>query len=248
MSQNEEILWLDKPKEGIKEKEIVYSASSSSVEVVADGKYRGIRYICLNRGIHPCAYVICDPLFLRAHAKKYDTLDCIDVHGGIDYIGHVYKLKGLKNHNSEDVCFGWSYGHAGDWAGYRSDEENQMSGMKKWTIRELVEDCKNAIDQYLEVKRRDEEGFSPDDKVLTKEILKNLGFKSIFNNIPDDDETALHMLGREDGGKWRIFIDLQTPGLSYAYNQSPRRRYEGSILTLEELKKVVDMCRLPVEV
>ena len=88
-------------------KEIVYNCINNFSEIVAEGDYKGVHYICLNRGTHPCAYIVCDPLFLNKHKTEYGFLDCINVHGGVNYTGALKKLVGLSDR--EGVCFGWSY-------------------------------------------------------------------------------------------------------------------------------------------
>ena len=227
-------------------KEIVYNYIHNFIEIVDEGDYKGVHYICVNEGIHPCAYIVCDPLFLKKHMSETGFLDCMTVHGGVTYTGELRRLRGLTDR--EGVCFGWDYGHYSDWAGYWSDEENLASGQKKWTTQELVHDCHVAIDQYLELMEKDAELDPVQGPMLTKEILMDLGFKSIFEGMINDDESAFQLMGINEGNKWRIYIDLHTPSLSHARNQNPRRKYEGSILTLDELKMIIDLLDLPLTI
>lgn len=227
-------------------KEIVYNHQPNFFEIVDEGEYKGVKYICINRGVHPCACIICDPLFLKKHVNEQGILECINVHGGVTHSGEINKLKGLEDLPGN--CFCWDYDKSTDWAGFWSEEENLKAGLHKWTTKELVYDCYRAIDRYLEVMKKDGLLDPENSPVLTKEHLKALGFTSIFAGMKDDNEKAFHMRGINDGNKWSIYVDLQTPSLSYARNQSPRRKYEGSILTLEELRMVVDLCDIPIEV
>ena len=227
-------------------KEIVYNCINNFSEIVAEGDYKGVHYICLNRGTHPCAYIVCDPLFLNKHKTEYGFLDCINVHGGVNYTGALKKLVGLSDR--EGVCFGWSYDTYSDWAGYWSEKENLATGQKKWTTQELILDCHSAIDQYLEAVKKDSALDPTPGLLLDKEILKSLGFKSTFDGMAGDDETSFQLIGNNDGNKWRVYIDLQTPSLTYARNQKPRRKYEGSILTLDELRMVIDLLDIPLTV
>lgn len=227
-------------------KEIIYNYINNFSEIVAEGDYKGVHYICLNRGTHPCAYVVCDPLFLNKHKSEYGFLDCINVHGGVNYTGELKTLVGLSDR--EGVCFGWSYDHYGDWAGYWSEEENLATGQKKWTTQELVFDCQAAIDQYLEMMEQDSALDPTPGLLLNKEILKDLGFCSTFEGMGGDDETSFQMVGNSDDNKWKIHIDFKTPSLSYARNQNLRRKYEGSILTVDELKMVIDLLDIPLTV
>jgi hypothetical protein len=48
--------------------------------------------------------------------------------------------------------------------------------------------------------------------------------------------------------KWKIYIDLQHPNQSYAINQSPRRKYEGEITTPKDLKSIIQLFDVPVEI
>ena len=222
-------------------KEIIYNKDSKSLYIADQGEYKGVKYFIVAGGIHPCAYVMCEEEFITRHKEDYGSLDCISVHGDVTWTEEASHL--LKHPDDcTGFCFGWDYGHIGDWAGYHSFEENEMFGNYMWTVREIRNECYSAIDQYLEAKAKDEEETSQGDRILTGEILRGLG----FTNVISTDDSSYHMMGRVDGKKWRIYIDLQSPGLTYARNESTHRKYEGSILTLEELIKVVDLCKLPV--
>lgn len=227
-------------------KEIIYNHQPNFFEIVDEGEYKGVKYICINRGLHPCACIICDPLFLKRHLNNQGILDCINVHGGVTHSGEINKLRGLED--LPGTCFSWDYDKYNDWAGFWSEEENLKAGQHKWTTKELVYDCHRAIDQYLEVMKKDNALDPESSPMITKENLKKLGFTSIFDGMKDDNEKAFQMRGINDGNKWSIYVDLQTPSLSYARNQSPRRKYEGSILTMEELRMVVDLCDIPIEI
>ena len=86
-------------------KEIVYTSHRRIAVIVAEGEYKGVKYVCVNRGIHPCAYVFCTQEFLDKHATEYETIDGIYVHGGISYIGNANELLGLEDY--DHPCFGW---------------------------------------------------------------------------------------------------------------------------------------------
>ena len=226
-------------------KEIVYNNLPNFFEIVEEGEYKGVRYICVNRGTHPCACVICDPLFLKKHAGSQGTLDCVNVHGGVTYSGEINGIDGLEGFKGD--CFFWEYNKFDDWAGFWSDDENLKTNQRKWTTIEIVNDCRQAIDQYLDVMGKDNLLDPEESPMITKEVLKNMGFHSIFENMVDDNESAFEAQGIYDGNKWRIYVDLQTPSLSYARNQRSKRKYEGSILTMEELKMVIDLLDLPIK-
>lgn len=247
LQQNEEVIKRIKNKKKENMKEIIYNKDNKILYIACDNKYKGVRYFIVAGGIHPCAYVMCPESFINKHKEDWGGLDCIHVHGGVTWTEEASHL--LKHPvDCTDHCFGWDYGHAGDWAGYHSEEENYHFQNYKWSLDEIIIECESAIDQYLEAKRKDEEEMPQDDIPLTSDFLKGIGFTPAFSGLPDDEDDSLHKIGEIDGKRWRIFIDLKNPSFSYAYNQKQRRRYEGSILTLEEMKMVVDLCKLPVEV
>ena len=227
-------------------KEIIYNHQPNFFEIVDEGEYKGVKYICINRGIHPGACVVCDPLFLKKHTNNQGILECVNVHGGVTYTGEIKGIHGLEEYPG--YCFAWEYNKSNDWAGFWTEEENIKAGLHKWTTKELVYDCHRVIDRYLEVMKKDGAIDPEHSPLITKEHLKALGFNSIFAGMKDDNESAFELQGVNDGNKWRIYVDLQSPSLSYARNQSPRRKYEGSILTMEELRMVVDLCDIPIEV
>ena len=222
-------------------KEIVYHNIKHFAVIVASGVYKNVQYVCLNLGIHPAAYVMCTQEFLDKHVDKYKTIDGIHVHCGITYVGKANELLGLEEYDSP--CFGWDYGHAGDWAGYMSEEENIAFNHTKYTTDMLVKDCQDAIDQYLQILEND--AHPVDNNIITKEALINLGFTEAHSGGLDD---AYQISGEEYGKSWRIFIDLKNPGNSCVHNQNSRRSYEGEITTMGDLKSIIQLFDIPVEI
>ena len=129
---------------------MVYRKDTSNPEIIARGTYMGMQYVVANIGPRPCAYVICPKEFLDRFTDEYGQLNCdINVHGGVTYVGEIGHLKacvGLKGY-----CFGWDYGHIGDWDGSYSNESNELYHLVKYTTEMLVKDCKDAIEQYQEI-------------------------------------------------------------------------------------------------
>ena len=221
-------------------KEIVYNNIKHFAVIVASGVYKNVQYVCLNLGIHPAAYVMCTQEFLDKHVDKYKTIEGIHVHCGITYVGKANELLGLEEYDSP--CFGWDYGHAGDWAGYMSEEENIAFNHTKYTTDMLIKDCQDAIDQYLQILEND--AHPVDNNIITKEALINLGFTPAHSGLDD----AYQISGEEYGKSWRIFIDLKNPINSYVHNQNSRRSYEGEITTMEDLKSIIQLFDIPVEI
>ena len=222
-------------------KEIVYNNIKHFAVIVASGVYKNVRYVCLNLGIHPAAYVMCTQEFLDKHVDKYKTIDGIHVHCGITYVGKANELLGLEEYDSP--CFGWDYGHAGDWAGCMSEEENIAFNHTKYTTDMLIKDCQDAIDQYLQILEND--AHPVDNNIITKEALINLGFTEAHSGGLDD---AYQISGEEYGKSWRIFIDLKNPSNSCVHNQNSRRSYEGEITTMGDLKSIIQLFDIPIEI
>ena len=221
-------------------KEIVYNNINRFAVIVAAGVYKNVKYVCLNLGIHPAAYVMCTQEFLDKHVDKYKTIDGIHVHCGITYVGKANELLGLEEYDSP--CFGWDYGHAGDWAGYMSEEENIAFNHTKYTTDMLIKDCQDAIDQYLQILEND--AHPVDNNIITKEALINLGFTPAHSGLDD----AYQISGEEYGKSWRIFIDLKNPSNSCVHNQNSRRSYEGEITTMGDLKSIIQLFDIPIEI
>ena len=222
-------------------KEIVYNNIKHFAVIVASGVYKNVQYVCLNLGIHPAAYVMCTQEFLDKHVDKYKTIDGIHVQCGITYVGKANELLGLEEYDSP--CFGWDYGHAGDWAGYMSEEENIAFNHTKYTTDMLVKDCQDAIDQYLQILEND--AHPVDNNIITKEALINLGFTEAHSGGLND---AYQISGEEYGKSWRIFIDLKNPSNSCVHNQNSRRSYEGEITTMGDLKSIIQLFDIPIEI
>lgn len=157
IQQNEEIIDIIKSKKKDSTKEITYSNSMKNVYLADESEYKGVKYFIIAGGIHPCAYVMCDEEFVNNHKNEWGDLDFISVHGGVTWLEDADHLK----HHPDDctgIYFGWDYGHAGDWAGYYQDVENMVYENHKYTLMEIQNHCKDAIDQYLKIIRKERRG------------------------------------------------------------------------------------------
>lgn len=83
-------------------------------------------------GTHPVAYV-------QIPSKPIDTRE-ISCHGGVTYSEGDLNIDGFE---VKGFWIGWDYAHWGDCFGC-------LRG-KKWTTEEIVEECKNVIDQLIEM-------------------------------------------------------------------------------------------------
>ena len=113
--------------------------------------YKGFHFYIMNLGTHPTAYVEIPkdhPLYL----KNYHEID-IEVHGGL-----TYSDTSLNTSNNTEIdnswFIGWDYAHAYDYCGFMKKEifeELYSHGNKKWTTEEIIEECKDVIDQIIDM-------------------------------------------------------------------------------------------------
>lgn len=229
----------------IQPKELIYQSTYSLRQVIADDYFKGVRFLCVNIGDHPCAYIQSTQEFVDRHTDKYGNIPDLEVHGGVDHTGTFERMTGMENYDG--VWIGWSYGHSGDWTGHMSNEKNTKCGHRKYTTADLIADCKEAIKRYLKMidddKKEDEDG----DHEINHDYLRNLGFQSIFNGVMGEKYAIMYISG-QDGpeNKWKVSIDFQNPSRSYVYNQNPRKKYEGAITTRNELRAIISLCHIPI--
>ena len=124
-------------------KEMIYSAKRlNPPEMLADGEYKGLHFYVLNLGTHPCAYV--DVTETDLNRKYYTDVD-ISCHGGL-----TYSEEYLRTVDKKGWFIGWYYAHYGDFTGYELEMPIgiRMNG-KRWTTAEIVEECKQVIDQLI---------------------------------------------------------------------------------------------------
>lgn len=117
-------------------KEMKYQMRLSEAETLADGQEGPYKWKVLSLGTHPCGYVAI-PKGHPFYGKDYcDIEDKIEVHGGITFGG--------KLRNFEGRWIGWDYAHAGD---YTYLPIYVDVGDKRWTTKEIVDECLNVIKQ-----------------------------------------------------------------------------------------------------
>lgn len=141
-----------KPVEAFKEP-MVYTKEIQKPRcgvLIAQGFYNGLNYYVKNiNGRHPTAYVEI-PHGHKAFGKdfcNYEFPQLIEVHGGVTYQDSV--LLTVDDNGERDHKFvGWDYGHAGDFEGYYIGENDWLeNNSKRWTVEEIIAECKEAIDQ-----------------------------------------------------------------------------------------------------
>lgn len=127
-------------------KPMVYGAVND--HIIAYGIYKGVQYAVVNfRGSHPCGYVNIgghkselevNGLFSKFGTELFDWIDC---HGGITYARPYLE--------SFDGGFwiGWDYAHLND---YVYGIASWFYNARKYTVNEIVSECKIVIDQIVE--------------------------------------------------------------------------------------------------
>lgn len=118
------------------------------IELLYDAPYRNYHFYILNLGTHPTAYVEI-PKNNKFYGMNYNDIDNIIVHGGLTYSAdHLFVA---NDKEIQGWFIGWDYAHYNDYAGYYNDDEFLARQTKKWTTEEIIEECKNVINQLCEV-------------------------------------------------------------------------------------------------
>lgn len=130
-------------------KEMIYS-KDNKIELLYNGIYEGIHFYIISYGTHPCAYIEV-PRNHKYYGRNYLELDeIIDVHGGFTYSNDY-----LRTSDSTIIVsswfLGWDYAHLGDYMGFYEDSKIKNELLKKWTVEEIILECKKAIKELLEV-------------------------------------------------------------------------------------------------
>jgi hypothetical protein len=121
--------------------EMVYGEKRlSPPEVLYSEEYKGYKFYILNLGTHPCAYVKI-PMGDKFYNVEYDDVD-IDCHCGL-----TYSNKSLRSVDESGWFIGWDYAHYGDYTG----SLGWVPEDKKWTTLEIYNECKNVVEQLIEL-------------------------------------------------------------------------------------------------
>ena len=122
-------------------KEMIYSATRiNPPEMLADGEYKGFHFYVLNLGTHPCAYV--DVTDSDLNGTHYTDIN-IECHCGL-----TYSRDYLHTVDKKGWFIGWDYAHCCDFSGYELGMPIYIrTNGKKWTTYEIINECKQVIDQ-----------------------------------------------------------------------------------------------------
>lgn len=131
-------------------KQMIYTPNRNDKgEILATGDYKGFRFYVVSYGTYPCAYV--DVSNTSLANKDYYEND-IDCHGGLTYGRDYLSAVDIEKANGKRYI-GWDYDHYGD---YTSNPYTNMFGIyreceKRWTTEEIVAECKNVINQIVDL-------------------------------------------------------------------------------------------------
>ncbi len=126
-------------------KEMIYQAEYKR-EVLHSGLYQDYKFIILNLGLHPTAYVENKNGF----SDFYEANEITNYmpHGGFTYCGQACWDKS-DNRN----YIGWDYAHCDDFSGYYIAGDGLYETTKRWTTAEIFEEVKRVIDFLRRIKQ-----------------------------------------------------------------------------------------------
>lgn len=136
----------------IEVKEMVYQAKRLvEPEILATGEVYNYQYYVISLGTHPCAYVSI-PREDVVFGKENVPIEC---HGGITY-ARSYLLKSTVE---KGWVIGWDYGHCFDYSGYNMTfgDSYLPPQQKKYSTEEMINDCKDVINQLVELNKNNGE-------------------------------------------------------------------------------------------
>lgn len=123
--------------------------------ILAHGYFERREFFILNvRGTHPCVYVnalLEDVANMGILAwGDYDDVDSyVNAHGGVTYCENYLKAEGNVYTGN---WFGWDYAHYGDYLYFTADYYDLDLREHKWTINELLDECKSVIEDLKNLK------------------------------------------------------------------------------------------------
>lgn len=129
-------------------KEMVYTPTRN-ITLLDAGMYKGIEYLIVSYGTHPCAYIKV-PRDHKYFGADYNEVP-LYVHGGLTYGGDLAYLNANIEPiiNNADYWLGWDYAHAGDFTGYYLIFGGPLlMNEKKWTTDEVFKQVIQAIDEF----------------------------------------------------------------------------------------------------
>jgi len=129
-------------------KEMIY-IPTREVKLLDAGLYKGIEYLIISYGTHPCAYIKV-PRDHKYYGVDYNEVP-LYVHGGLTFGDDLAYLNTDIELviNKADYWLGWDYAHAGDFTGYYLTSGSPiLMQEKKWTTDEIFKQVIQAIDEF----------------------------------------------------------------------------------------------------
>ena len=203
--------------------------SNRKIELLFNDIYNGYHFYILNLGTHPTAYIEI-PKNNKLFNLDYEKID-LDVHGGLTYSSN--KLLIGENTSMENSWFlGWDYAHAGDYMGFYEDFNkwnintiNSLNDCKKWTTEEIIEECKNAIDQIIDFENKGEQNMK----------ISHL-LNKIANGVTYTKKTRIRYFDRKNDYEDECILNEVAIGYRL-YNQNIELNDEVEILEKEMCHK-----------
>lgn len=141
---------------------MIYTRNRQEPVVLHKGTSNGYSFAIVSFGTHPCAYVSVPKL----KCLSYHLLPPVDVHGKITFSNFCPDL-------DDAWCFGWDYGHDGDYNGRDYLRQKINKHGKKWTTEEIMRDVERVCLQLPDVEKSVIDRFSNPEK-LADELADRL--------------------------------------------------------------------------
>ena len=124
--------------------------------VLYEGTKDDYKIVIVSYGTNPCAYIGLPKKHLL-NGVHYDSFSGFNNEG--EYLGFpcnggvTFTGLGIHNELHPNTWFlGWDYAHAGDYVGYyQGTSMGKNSKNKKWTTKQIYEQCVNVIDTLKKV-------------------------------------------------------------------------------------------------
>lgn len=123
--------------------EMIYQNKLKHPICLSSGVYNGYYFWIVSYGSHPCAYVAVPSTHILYNHCNYEDFDKLNVHGGITYC--TYGLHNIAPKNM--FIIGWDYNHCTDF----NSVYNYYEGNKKWTVKEMLDNTFNVINQLIAI-------------------------------------------------------------------------------------------------
>jgi hypothetical protein len=135
--ENEKELYGDDDMEDVINIHSEMTYGDSTIKVLCDGRYNGIRFWIMNiRGSHPCGYIEV-PKDHPYYNLTYQEGAYLPVHGGV-----TFSEDHLNDVVEDTWILGWDYGHFGD--------KTLHFGGERHYVADIIDEVKEAINYLIE--------------------------------------------------------------------------------------------------